>query len=403
MRACIAMTTTLPPRIATLVLIDTGGRLLGALPPMAVETPWWNHVEPLVQAAAAHHGLGVTVLRLLGAERPHPPGGAVSYLAELARGEPRGLQRWVGALTPHPLRMRWADVGGPRADLAWAADALRRQGLALDGEPRQLRSWNLSSIWQLPPFWLKVVPPFFAQEGPLLVALQAEPVPRLIAHDGGRLLLAPVAGEDRYGAPPAECEAMVDLLVDLQHRWAERTDELLSLGLADWRAPAFGCALHALLPRIELLAEDRETLQGFAAGLPGHFDKLAACGLPDTLVHGDLHPGNFVGDGRRLTLLDWGDAGVGHPLLNQSAMLTPQSGADEARLRAHWAAAWRRRHPRAEVERAARLVGPLSALRRAIVYQRFVDAIEPAERAYHRDDVPDFLRLAAYLARSARD
>lgn len=397
----LAMTTTLPPRIATLVLVDAGGRPLGVLSPMAAETPWWNHVEPLVRAAADRHGLAVTVLRLLGAERPHPPGGAVSYLAELDHGEPHGLQPWAGELMPHPLRMRWAHPGGPRADLAWAVDALYRQGLALDGEPRQLRSWNLSSVWHLPPFWLKAVPPFFAHEGPLLAALQAEPVPRLVARDGGRLLLAPVAGEDRYGAPPAECEAMVDLLVDLQHRWAARTDELLALGLADWRAPAFERALWELLPRSELRTEDRETLQAFAAGLPGHFARLTACGLPDTLVHGDFHPGNFVGDGRRLTLLDWGDAGVGHPLLDQSAMLMPQSSADEARLRAHWAVAWRRRHAGADVEGAARLVEPLSALRRAIVYQRFVDAIEPAERAYHRDDVPDFLRLAAHAVRSA--
>jgi hypothetical protein len=34
------MTTTLPPRIATLVLVDSAGRLLGALPPLQAETPW---------------------------------------------------------------------------------------------------------------------------------------------------------------------------------------------------------------------------------------------------------------------------------------------------------------------------------------------------------------------------
>jgi Ser/Thr protein kinase RdoA (MazF antagonist) len=395
------MTTTLPPRIATLVLVDSAGRLLGALPPLQAETPWWNHAEPLVQAAAAGHGIGITVLRLITAERPHPPGGAVGYLAELNSGEPRGLLPWGGTLDEHPLRMRWARPGGPRADLAWAREALHRQGLAIDAEPRQVRSWHLSSVWCLPPYWLKAVPPFFAHEGPLLAALQDESVPRLLAHDQGRMLLAPAAGGDRYDAPVEECAAMVDLLVDLQQRWAARVGALLALGLADWRAPAFARALRELLPRIELPADDRATLQGFEAGLAGHFVRLAACGLPDTLVHGDFHPGNFVGDGRRLTLIDWGDAGIGHPLLDQSAMLTPQSSANEARLRAHWAACWRRWHPRADIELATRLAEPLAALRRAIVYQRFVDAIEPAERAYHRDDVADFLRLAAYLIRSA--
>ena len=394
------MTTPSPPRIATLVLMGADGRLLGALPPLEVDTPWWNHVEPLVQAVQARYGLGITVLRLLDAERPHPPGGAVSYLAELDHGRPDGLRPWRGELAGHPLRMPWASLGGPRADLAWARATLARQGLASDGAARQLRSWNLSSVWQLPPYWLKVVPPFFAQEGPLLAALQAEAVPRLIAHEGGRVLLAPAPGEDRYGAPAVECEAMIALLVDLQSRWAARTDELLALGLTDWRAGPFTRALDALLPRIALPAEDGATLRRFAANLPGHFARLADCGLPDTLMHGDCHPGNFIGDGRQLTLLDWGDAGIGHPLLDQAAMLTPQSSATAQRLQAHWASTWRRHRPRADVERAARLIEPLAALRRAIVYQRFLDAIEPAERPYHRDDVPDFLRLAARLIRS---
>lgn len=395
------MPMSLPPRTATLVLLDAHGQLLGALPPFEAATPWWNHVEPLVQAAADRHRLRITVLRLLHTERPHPPGGAVSYLATCEGATSRGLSPWTGALPDHPLRMRWARPGGPQSDLAWARAALCRRGLSMEGEPRQLRSWNLSSVWQLPPFWLKAVPPFFAHEGRLLAALQDEAVPRLLAHDDSRLLLAPAPGEDLYGAPPERCEAMVDLLVDLQHRWSPRVGELLGLELPDWRAPAFGEALDALLPRVHLPTQDRETLASFLAGLPRYFARLADCGLPDTLLHGDFHPGNFVGDGGQLTLLDWGDAGVGHPMLDQSAMLTPQSSANEARLRGHWAAAWRRRHPGADVESAARLVEPLAALRRAVIYQRFVDAIEPAERPYHQDDVPDFLRLAALMIRGA--
>ena len=83
-------------------------KLNNALPPLSVETPWWNHAEPLVQAAAARHGLGITVLRLIVAERPHPPGGVVSYLAELDSGAPTGLRPGsfagcdIWSLTPSP-------------------------------------------------------------------------------------------------------------------------------------------------------------------------------------------------------------------------------------------------------------------------------------------------------------
>jgi aminoglycoside phosphotransferase (APT) family kinase protein len=70
--------------------------------------------------------------------------------------------------------------------------------------------------------------------------------------------------------------------------------------------------------------DDRKALQIFVEELPLRFAEIASCGLPDTLVRGDFHPGNLRGDRDRLTLLDWGDSGVGHPLLDQPAFLERQ-------------------------------------------------------------------------------
>ncbi|GAB3865313.1 hypothetical protein GCM10027610_115170 [Dactylosporangium cerinum] len=64
----------------TLVLVSSGGDVLGALPPDEVEVPWWSEVASVVSAA----GLPVTVLRLLSTSLPAQLGGAVSYLAEVA-------------------------------------------------------------------------------------------------------------------------------------------------------------------------------------------------------------------------------------------------------------------------------------------------------------------------------
>lgn len=38
-------------------------------------------------------------------------------------------------------------------------------------------------------------------------------------------------------------------------------------------------------------------------GLDARFVALYPCGVPDTLMHGDFHPGNFRSDGRSLVLL----------------------------------------------------------------------------------------------------
>ncbi|WP_144289829.1 hypothetical protein [Ideonella sp. A 288] len=104
----------------TLVLVDSTGKLLGALPPFTADTPAWLDLAPVVCEVQCRLGLAVTVLRLLHAERARPNGGTVSYLAEVPTGAPLPpLQPWHAALRNH-LRPAHADAGGPAAELAWA-------------------------------------------------------------------------------------------------------------------------------------------------------------------------------------------------------------------------------------------------------------------------------------------
>ena len=66
------------PRLATLVLADPAGNVLGALPEAAIEVGWWPEAWPLVDDARERHGLDVTVLRLLDApDSPVPAHGRV--------------------------------------------------------------------------------------------------------------------------------------------------------------------------------------------------------------------------------------------------------------------------------------------------------------------------------------
>src|SRR5688572_12916459 len=86
----------------------------------------------------------------------------------------------------------------------------------------------------------------------------------------------------------------------------------------------------------------------------------------------DLHPGNFRGVGDALNLLDWGDSGVGHPLLDQPAFLGGLSAGVAAKTREHWNQAWRALLPGCEPERATRLLAPVSAARQAVIYRQFL-------------------------------
>jgi Phosphotransferase enzyme family len=388
-------------RIARLVLVAPGGELVGSLPGVPVATPWWQDVQPVVQAVRQRYGISVTVLRLLEAEFDSPPGGWVTYLCEVDEAAP--AESWGGMLDDHPLRNPFARPGGPAADLAWAESVLKERGLEPAGRPVQVRTWNLSSLWRISveaqTVWLKVVPPFFAHEGDLLARLAGERVPMLIGHDGARILLAEIAGEDLYNAELPQLLDMVTLLVDLQYSWAGRSEELLALGLPDWRAQALSVSIASAVGRTasELSMDDRAILARFVDNLPDRFAALAACGLPDTLVHGDFSPGNFRGDRHALTLLDWGDSGVGHPLLDQAAFFDRIHRSAHAAVREHWLSRWRSAMPAADPARACILLEPIAAARQAVIYLRFLDGIEPAEHPYHRSDPAEWLRRTVRL------
>lgn len=396
----------LPPRIVTLVLCRRDGAVVGALPPFEVTVPWWQEAGPVVEAAQAAHGVAVTVLRLLaGSSEPGWAGGSVTYLAEVGDGPLPATRPWDGDPNDdEPLRLPWARPGGPAADVAWADAALADRGAQRVGPARQVRSWNLSSLWRLPTrdgaAWLKVVPPFFAHEGAVLSCLDPEVVPPVLATDGARVLLGEVDGEDQYGATGPALLRMVDLLVGLQSQWVSRTDELLALGAPDWRVAPLSRALEDLVERVapQLEPTVASRLDPLLHGLPARLEAVAGCGIPDTLVHGDFHPGNVRGAFPDLVLLDWGDCGVGHPMLDQAAFLERMTATDQAAVRAHWTAAWRAHAPGCDPDRAAELLAPVAAMRQALIYQVFLDGIEPTERVYHAADPAVWLTRAGELS-----
>ncbi len=388
-----------------------GDRLWGALPPMPVVAPWWPEAWDVVEAVRQRFGIDVTVLRLLTTSRLRMPGGTVSYLAEInpaADLSELPLTPWTAGdpLAPEPLRQSWAHPDGPRRLVAWAQDRLAAAGIALRGVPEQRKTWNLSTLWRLPtergPVWLKAVPDFFAHEGALMQRLGPAVTPEVYAAEPGRLLLADAPGDNMETRGPA-LAPMVDLLTGVQAGWADRIQDLLALGVPDRR-------LAAEIPRIEqvvgeyeagLDATDRADLERLLAGLATRATAIADCGVPETLTHGDFHPGNVRGQNGRFLIMDWGDSCISHPMTDELAFTRPLDPADRESAADWFMTAWRGLVPGCEPERAAELLLPLSPLIGAVAYAEFVRQIEPDERIYHIDDVCDHLTIAAaeYRAR----
>jgi Ser/Thr protein kinase RdoA (MazF antagonist) len=243
---------------------------------------------------------------------------------------------------------------------------------------------------------LKAVPPFFAHEGAAIHALAAPTLPPLIAFDDlGRTLLEDVPGVDQYQAITTERHAvMIDALVALQAGAVDRIAELLAAGAPDWRAGPFALAAADVVDRggAGLETNERRILDGLVAGLDDRFAALASCGIPDTFVHGDFHTGNVRWTDAGPVIFDWGDCGIGNPLLDLPPFDRNLDAEDRPAARARWTQQWTARVPGSDAARAVTLIEPLAALRMAIVYQAFLDGIEQTERIYHEADVPEQLR-----------
>jgi Phosphotransferase enzyme family len=394
------------PRSVTLVLADPAGELLGALPPFTVDLPYWQETSDVVPVVSRRHGLEVDVLRLLTSERPRPPGGAVTYLAQLRGPLPSSLSRGIRFEPIDPAaidmirgddekRAPYARFGGPATSIGWAESVLGATVQAV-----QQRTWNLSAIWRLTTgagdvVWLKQLPAFYAEPERAALAWfgQTQPgrAPTVLGlGPQGCELMADVPGTDLYEADldtrlriAAQAQVFQSSALDL-------TEDLVRRGIPDRRGPALTDWL-------------RTTLEGWAIGHPAarlldtldqRMADLTACGVPDTLVHGDSHSGNVRGTGDALVFLDWGDVFVGHPgfdILGLAGGLAPD---DRDTLLFAWTREWQRAVPGCAPLRALRLLRPLAALVGAATYAGFVARIESSEQRYHAADVPEALNAA---------
>ncbi|MCE7000632.1 aminoglycoside phosphotransferase family protein [Saccharothrix sp. S26] len=338
-------------------LVTVGGRYVGAAEPFTVDSPWWNDVEPVTTRLDEVLGVTTSVLRLVGTTTPAMRDGVVTYQVEADRVPERGLS----ADSPphefpdHPLRLPWARPGGPAALVAWA-----RRHVDVTGPPVQVKTWNLSCLYRLPTadgtVWAKATPPFMADEAEvirLVASVDPSLAPRLIASEPGRVLLAEASGVDCW-------QPGSDVVERIVPRWV---------------------AVQAALA-----GEPRLRVRG--VGVP-------AFGLPDTVLHGDFHPGNWRSGG---VVLDWGDAHWGHPALDAARLIGFVAPEFRPSVERVWVDAWSRHFPSSDPASALRHARPASHLVGAVVYQEFLDNIEPSERVYHLGDPEAELERAQSLA-----
>jgi hypothetical protein len=376
-------------------VVTHGSACAGMVGPFAVGIPWWAEVEPVAAHLEESLGVPVVVLRLLTVEGGDGArDGHVTYHAE-ALQPPGTLPPFDFIDDDHPLRLPWARASGVRELFRWAAEHVD-----LTGRPAQRKTWNLAGLFRLPtadgPVWLKAIPAFAAAEPAAIAAFaEVDPglVPAVLASAPGRLLLADVPGTDCWDASPQVVADAVHRLATAQARIGQLPD-----AIPDRRPQALAAAVSDLLDG-PVAAELSIGELRAARSLQWRWEMLADCGLPDTVVHGDFHPGNWRSGDGALVVLDFADAHLGNPVLDGLRAIDFLPAGRRSTAASAWIAAWIAAAPRSRPAEALQVAAPLAHLAYAVRYQEFLDNIEPSEHVYHRGDPAAAIRQALASAR----
>jgi Ser/Thr protein kinase RdoA (MazF antagonist) len=136
--------------------------------------------------------------------------------------------------------------------------------------------------------YMKAVFPLFHAEPAITEALAREypgAVPDVVRadHERGWMLMHEVGGDVLDDRPATAWAPVLRTVAGIHRTWSMRIDELLAYG-----------------------AQDR---------------RVGDSVLPETLVHGDLNPGNVFLNGDRAVIFDWSDACIADPFVDVHLLL----------------------------------------------------------------------------------
>ncbi|MEU0882127.1 phosphotransferase [Lentzea sp. NPDC005914] len=323
-----------------------------------VRGEWWWDAESVNEALEPLLHVPTTVLRLISATGGEPGWrGEVTYHVEALREPERvHVRRHLHAAeepeADAPRRMPWARLGGPAELLSWADTKIERTRPAV-----QVRTWHLSSLHRIPTAdgtaWLKAVPPFLQEEAAVIEMVAAHDptlVPEVIASAPHRVLLGDAPGGNCWMVKPEHIDLIVPRWVAVQH---------------------------------VLASEPR--LRPAAVAMPSF-------GLPETVVHGDFTPDNWMANGM---IIDWSDAKWGHPALDVGRLLDwfPYTPMYHHVVKV-WSEAWLRHRPDSRPHEALDTALRASRLQRAVKYQEVLDEAEDSQRVYHQNRPASALHAA---------
>jgi hypothetical protein len=422
------------------VLVDRGrvllvpSRVRWALPAVELDGDAEDDLSLAAHALEEQLGSAATILRYLDRavhrdrhvlelvyelERPDPlptpPGATWVARADLPEnalaipGHAELLDRRLredGQPVPKP-RAPWAREGWLDEASGWIEASLAGLGRPVTGRIEQLRVWCLSCLLRVPTaegavfFKATAASPLFVDEGSVMRGLaQLFPgsVPEPLAVDQPRrwMLLDDLGPELGWEAPTEIRELVHRRFARIQVESSARVDELLALGCIDRRPDWLAGQVEELLADDEALSklDDVEItrLRALAPRLVAICRGLAAQGVPDALVHGDLHLGNVARIDDRYVVYDWTDACVTHPFFDLIDVFREKDEAVRTRVRDAYLSEWLAFAPMDRLLEAWAQAELMASLHHAVSYRHILASIEPGAGLELEWALPEFLR-----------
>lgn len=310
-------------------------------------------------------------------------------------------------------RAQWMQRGWRKAAYAWIEAQLAARGEALVQSIKLVRNWSLSCVLEaktaVNTYYFKTVAdlPLFVNEAAFvryLAGLFPKQVPNPVAidHERGWMLLADLGEMVTWFAPQETRKGYLVEFARLQKTAVADVHNILEAGCIDRRLAQLPQQLEAMLTSSAVLGtvneDEQEKVKALIPMLQEECQQLAAYGLPETLVHGDLHGGNIAYADDGFVYFDWTDACVTHPFFDMHILYLDENKEVQTELRDAYLAEWTDYATMDKLLEAWEVGEWLTAVHHAISYWQIRENIETR---YHREMggmLPFWLRKLIALA-----
>ena len=374
--------------------IDAIERLLGH----SIVPLWMREVE-----VAADQQSGVMVVLAAAEPERDVTGGRAFIDAEAALDtlEPEAtravVRRWLDSLDGFvdPRTAPWVSPAWYPRIAAWIEERMTAAGMPPTAPPRIVYQSSIGCVLRTPAAdrvtFTKCPAPIFAAEARITQALAErtpDAIPEVIDIEPveGWLLMRDFGSRTLGEAPQAEWARGLAIAAQVQRAWLVGQDVLLAAGAQRRPLADLADRLPGILD-VDGLGDrlGAELSQAWPAALPRILDachELEDVGLPDALIHGDLHPWNIAVTPSGPRMFDWSDAAIGPSFLDLALFLGRADDLELRRvMRDAYLDVWADAAPRDRLERATELAMAVGAIYQVTTYQALLPALAPEDAA----------------------